>query len=101
MIEIVWEFVVKPEAVARFRRAYGPDGDWAALFRQHAGYGGTTLLEDVASAKRFLTIDRWEHESQLREMRRAAEREYRRLDAQFQELTLSERELGAFRRVDR
>ena len=99
MIEIVWEFVVKPEAVARFREAYGPDGEWASLFRQHAGYGGTTLLQDVASGHRFLTIDRWDDETQLREMRRAAEPEYRRLDATFQELTLSEREVGVFHRT--
>ena len=97
MIEIVWEFVVKPEAVARFRQAYGPEGDWATLFRQHAGYGGTTLLQDVASAQRFLTIDRWDDESHVRAMRHAAEREYRLLDAMFEELTLSEREIGVFR----
>jgi len=34
MIAIVWEFIVKEEAVSAFQRAYGPDGEWAALFRQ-------------------------------------------------------------------
>ena len=97
MIEIVWEFIVKPEAVPRFRQAYGPAGDWAALFRGYPGYGGSVLLQDIASEQRFLTIDRWEGESHLDHMRRTAQREYSRLDAMFEELTISERELGIFR----
>ena len=84
MIAIVWEFIVKDEAVSAFQLAYGPDGDWAALFRQHPGYEGTTLLQDATARGRFLTIDRWESE------------EYSRLDAMFGELTVSERKLGVF-----
>jgi heme-degrading monooxygenase HmoA len=97
MIEVVWEFIVKPDCVPRFERAYGPGGDWAALFRRHPGYKGTTLLQDTASAQRFLTIDRWEDESAFEHMRRTSQQEYSRLDAGFAELTLSERELGVFR----
>jgi heme-degrading monooxygenase HmoA len=68
MIAIVWEFLVKDEAVPAFRRAYGPEGDWAALFRKHPGYGGTSLLQDTTVRGRFLTIDRWESESLFRQM---------------------------------
>jgi hypothetical protein len=32
MIAIVWEFIVKEEAVSAFLRAYGPGGEWAGLF---------------------------------------------------------------------
>jgi len=46
MLAIVWEFVVKEECIPAFRRACGPTGDWSALFRQHPGYEGTTLLQD-------------------------------------------------------
>jgi heme-degrading monooxygenase HmoA len=99
MIEVVWEFVVKPEAVARFQELYGTEGAWAALFRRYPGFGGTRLLQDSASRQRFLTVDSWESESQFAEMRRSAQEEYARLDAECENLTLSEREIGVFRRA--
>jgi heme-degrading monooxygenase HmoA len=43
-----------------FKRAYGPEGDWAQFFRQGEGYIGTELLHDVEESERFLVIDRWE-----------------------------------------
>jgi len=97
MIEIVWEFVVKPEAVTRFQEIYGPNGAWAALFRRYPGFAGTRLLQDTASRQRFVTVDSWEGESQFAEMRRAAEEDYARLDAECENLTLSERQIGVFR----
>ena len=30
MIQIVWDFVVRTDAVECFERAYGPDGAWAS-----------------------------------------------------------------------
>ena len=96
MIAIVWEFVVKPEALAAFQRAYGPTGDWAALFRQSPGFEGTTLLQDGATGTRFLTIDRWTDLAHYDEMRRSSRQEYARLDEVCAELTVSERALGIF-----
>ena len=96
-IDIVWEFVVKPRAVPRFRKLYGAGGAWAALFRRHPGYMGTRLLQDTTSRQRFLTIDSWQSRSQFERMRRAAREEYGRLDAVCEELTVSERPLGVFR----
>jgi heme-degrading monooxygenase HmoA len=43
-----------------FERIYGPDGEWAAFFRQGAGYVGTELLRDVENPGRYLVIDRWD-----------------------------------------
>ena len=97
MIEVVWEFVVKPEAVARFQELYGPGGAWAALFRRYPGFAGTRLLQDSASRQRFLTVDSWESEANFAEMRRVAQEEYARLDTECENLTLSEREIGVFR----
>jgi heme-degrading monooxygenase HmoA len=96
MIAIVWEFTVKTEALPAFRQAYGPSGDWAALFRRHAGYQGTTLLQDTNEERRFLTIDVWEDEGAFDRMHDSAQREYARLDARFEGLTLTERKLGVF-----
>jgi heme-degrading monooxygenase HmoA len=97
MIEIVWEFVVKPEAVRQFEQLYGTEGAWAALFSRYPGFAGTRLLQDTSFRQRFLTVDSWESESRFAEMRRAAQEEYTRLDAECENLTLSEREIGVFR----
>jgi hypothetical protein len=50
MIAILWRYRVKPEHRGDFERAYGPDGDWANLFRRHPGYLGTELLPKSASS---------------------------------------------------
>jgi heme-degrading monooxygenase HmoA len=94
MIAIVWEFIVRDEAVPAFQRAYGPNGEWAILFRQYPGYEGTTLLQDTTARGRFLTIDRWENESLFEQMHHSSQ--YSRLDAMFGELTVSERRVGVF-----
>lgn len=69
------------------------------LFRRHPGYEGTTLLQDITTRGRFLTIDRWQDEARFNQMQRASQQEYTRLDTLFGELTLSERQLGVFRRL--
>ena len=45
---------------AEFEQAYGPDGEWAAFFREGTGYIGTELLRDVEIPGRYVVIDRWE-----------------------------------------
>jgi heme-degrading monooxygenase HmoA len=96
LIEIVWEFHVRPEAIAAFRKVYRGDGDWAALFARHAGYEGTTLLQDVAAPERFLTIDRWQSQSHFDAMHASAKEDYARLDAACEGFTVAERKLGVF-----
>jgi antibiotic biosynthesis monooxygenase (ABM) superfamily enzyme len=96
MIAIVWEFVVKPRSVAAFQRIYGPNGDWAALFRQYPGYEGTTLLRDAAADTRFMTIDHWKNVALFSRMRQSSQQEYSRLDGRCRALTVSEREVGVF-----
>jgi heme-degrading monooxygenase HmoA len=53
-------FSYEAREAAEFERVYGPDGEWAAFFRDGAGYLGTELLRDVESPGRYLVIDRWE-----------------------------------------
>ena len=58
MIALVFRYEVRePES---FERVYGPNGDWAAFFRQGTGYIGTELLRDLEEPDRYLVIDRWE-----------------------------------------
>lgn len=92
----VWEFLVRPEQVADFERAYGPQGEWAALFRRAPGYIGTLLLRDASEANRYLTIDRWRSEQDYRQFREQYAAEYRAIDERCERLTLQERSLGIY-----
>ena len=96
MVGIVWEFIVKSEAEAEFRHAYGPEGEWVALFKKYPGYAGTSLLKDTVIPGRFLTIDRWETEALYDQMLESTRQDYARLDKHFSNLTVSERKLGAW-----
>jgi heme-degrading monooxygenase HmoA len=96
MIHIVWEFLVREDAVEVFESAYKEDGDWAHLFAAYPGYRGTTLLRDSVNPRRFLTIDRWDSLRHRSDMLNDAREEYERLDAACGRWTESERELGTF-----
>ena len=96
MIRIVWEFIVKEEAIGRFERAYGPDGDWDRLFAQYPGFRGATLLRDSANPRRYLTIDVWDTQGDRERMLAGAAAQYSALDAAFEALTESEVEVGVF-----
>lgn len=96
MIQIVWDFVVKTDAVECFERAYGSDGAWARLFAAYPGYLGTSLLRDSLNSRRFLTIDRWETMRHRSDMLNGTRDEYARLDAECGHWTESEREVGTF-----
>ncbi len=96
---ILWEFTVKPEKLQAFVHVYGPEGDWAQLFRQSEGYRGTELLQSEAP-NTFVTIDRWEQAADLERFKDRFKTEYQQLDTQFEELTISERKLGTFTAVE-
>lgn len=96
MIDVIWQFIVKAEAVAQFERAYGPDGAWAQLFSRHPGFTGTSLLRDASHPRTYLTIDTWESRAQRDAMLTAAKAEYAALDAEFEGWTESETEIGVF-----
>lgn len=89
----VWEYEVPPQHVAAFVAAYGPDGDWARLFREGSGYVGTELFLEVGRAGRFLTVDRWvDADSWARFLDRSREA-YQALDARLEGLAATERAL--------
>lgn len=96
MIRVLWEFVVKPEALECFVQAYGPAGPWVRLFERFEGYRGTLLWRDQAAPLRFVTVDLWDSGEQRAAMLSAARDEYARLDRELGGLTDSERELGLF-----
>ena len=58
MIALVFSYDVTD--IEQFERVYGPEGEWAAFFRQGSGYVGTELLRDVEAPGHYLVVDRWE-----------------------------------------
>ena len=89
----VWAFDVPDEHRSAFERAYGPEGEWVALFRRAAGYRSTRLLR--LRDGRYLTIDEWESLSCYEDFRSTFAGEYEALDARSAHMTLAEERLLA------
>ena len=92
----VWEFHVKPEARPAFERTYGPDGDWARLFRCSPDYRGTVLLRDRDRPSRYFTLDHWSSSEALSQFKNKHHADYAALDKQCEGLTEQETFLGEF-----
>jgi len=93
---LVWEFLVQAGREEEFLALYGPDGDWAALFARHPGFLATRLLADRDQPGRFVTVDQWRSAEAWQEFRVQFAADYAALDRRGEELTRSERSLGAF-----
>lgn len=94
MFTTVWKFVVRVEAIGEFERHYGPEGTWALLFRRAHGYLGTELYRSVASAAEYVTVDQWIDDTAYRAFRDEYAAEYEAIDAQCEELTVSEEKVA-------
>jgi hypothetical protein len=92
MIAILWSYEVRPEASRAFERAYGPEGDWALLFRRSGSYLGTELLRGPGGS--WLTIDRWRSRAGRDAFMAANREDYEALDRACGPWTTEERELG-------
>jgi heme-degrading monooxygenase HmoA len=97
MIQIVWQYVVKEEARAKFELAYGPGGAWSDLFSTSPGFRGAALLRDTSDPRKYLTIDSWDTEADRQAMLAKRQDEYAALDTAFKEWTESEVEVGTYR----
>ena len=95
MFVTLWEFEVKSGSEELFERTYGPDGQWAELFRRDAGYLGTRLLRDVGAARVYVTMDTWESREAYEEFREKLAAEYEELDRKCEGMTVREKSLGA------
>ncbi len=96
MLQVVWEFHIKPGAAPEFERHNGPGGTWAALFRRSLAYHGTLLLRDRANPLRYLTIDTWDDLKSFEAFKNSVAQEYKALDQACESLTESEECLGWF-----
>ncbi len=94
---IVWRFRANPERRDDFVAAYGPDGDWARLFRRGTGYIGTELLADRTDPHTFLCIDRWRSEADFATFKQTHGDAYRALDQRCEALTVEETHVGNYK----
>ena len=91
----VWAFRPAYGREAEFHRAYGPDGDWARLFRRAHGFAGTELLSPTDGGT-CVTIDRWSGQEDWERFRREFAAEYEALDRALEGLCAEERQIGEF-----
>ena len=92
----VWRFRPLPMRVAAFEDAYGPEGDWARLFRTADGFLGTTLLKSAGEPAEYLTLDHWVSAQAYQTFRRARHEEFTALDRRCDALTAQEQEVGEY-----
>ena len=92
----VWRFRPLPNRVTAFEEAYGPEGDWARLFRTGDGFRGTTLLKGTGEPAEYLTLDRWVSARAYEAFRRARNEEFTALDRRCEALTAEEQEVGEY-----
>jgi|HubBroStandDraft_1064217.scaffolds.fasta_scaffold03106_2 quinol monooxygenase YgiN len=93
---VIWEFQVKPETKLAFEQAYGPEGDWARLFRQCPDYRGTQLVRDTDRPGRYLTFDRWTSRATFDQFKQAHRADYDAFDQRCAALTDDESLIGEF-----
>jgi hypothetical protein len=96
MVEILWEYEVKPECVEEFLRHYASGGTWARLFARDAAWRGTALLRSTEQALRYVTRDAWTDLAAYNSFRRRCAAEYAEIDTACRALTTEERLIGIF-----
>lgn len=100
MFVALWEYEVKPSCEERFEKVYGPEGDWAKLFRSDGNYRETRLLREVARPATYLTLDFWNSRTAHERFMETHAPQYKRLDAAGEQLTLKERKIGWYESVE-
>lgn len=96
----VWRFRPLPNRIEAFEEAYGPEGDWARLFRSANGFLGTTLLKGQGEPAEYLTLDRWVSAQAYEAFRQTRHQEFTALDRHCEALTALEQEIGSYQEVE-
>jgi heme-degrading monooxygenase HmoA len=96
----IWKFRPPAGREREFARAYGKDGDWAALFAAAEGFVGTSLLEPAEPGGWWLTIDRWASAAHFEAFQAGFGDRYRALDAELARVAGEEQFVGAFEGED-
>jgi heme-degrading monooxygenase HmoA len=100
MFVALWEFEVKPGCEKRFEKAYGPAGEWARLFRSDSDYRETRLLRDSFRPAVYVTLDFWNSREVYENFLSERRAEYEAIDKASAGLTINERRIGGFEKID-
>lgn len=92
----VWKFRPPEGREADFEQAYSGTGNWARLFEQAKGYRGTALLRPCETGGWWLTLDRWETETDFQAFQDNFGVQYRGLDEELEGVAGEEVFVGAF-----
>ena len=95
----IWRYRVPEDSAGDFERAYGSEGPWVELFRQHPGYVRTELHKDLQQPGCYTSIDYWQSKEACDAFRQESRAEFEALDTQCEQLTEEETLLGEFSRV--
>jgi heme-degrading monooxygenase HmoA len=93
---VIWQFRVRPGMQSTFESIYGPQGEWARLFRTGDGYLRTEFIRSQSDPDAYLTLDFWKTEEAYDRFRLAHSAAYKEIDARCELLTDGEVELGRF-----
>lgn len=96
MIQILWEYQVRPDQRIAFETSYASAGTWALFFQKSRAYRGTVLLRDPEKPGRHLTVDVWTDRASYEAFRGEHAAEYAEIDRACEAFTLEEHCLGAF-----
>ncbi len=96
---VIWEFRVRRGMEQLFEKHYGPAGTWAQLFQEGEGFVATELSRDLKEPGRYLTVDFWSSQEAYENFRDQHSARYQEIDAECEEMTESESEIGRFARV--
>ena len=99
VFRIEWRFVVKPGCEEQFERIYGPEGEWARLFRQGGGYIRTELQREE-EVRTYRTLDVWRSRNEYEKFREEHGADYQSLDDHCSGLTESEMEICASEEIE-
>lgn len=95
MVAIIRRYQLLAGFVDQFTRAFGSDGEWAALFSKSDGFLGMILLEGVDGT--YLTIDQWRSEADFAGFIRKHRLEYDELSRITEGWALETLLIGRFR----
>ncbi len=96
---VAWQFRPRVGAEHQFEAAYGSHGVWAKFFMQGEGFSATELNRDLKDPGRYLTLDFWVSKEAYESFYLTHSVEYKEIDAQCEDLTEQEIELGKFERL--
>jgi heme-degrading monooxygenase HmoA len=100
MYHIIWKFTLADGCDKDFEKAYGPQGEWAAFFKDAEGYRGTELLRDIQDSGQYITIDRWVSREAYDQFRKERLNEYKDMDERMKHLIEFESHVGSYTNIE-